>query len=335
MKKTVGLGLALAFGVAGMAAATTTAQATSPWPTVEARIAGADRYETAANVSKELAPSGAQVVVLASGEGFADVLGASAASKWLGAPVLLTQKDTLPKSTVTELARLAPKEVIIVGGEDSVSAAVAQQIDASVEKVNRVAGPDRYATSEKLVQLGQKRHPLPADANVVIASGRDFPDALTVAPLADRHNAPLLLVDGKDPDLSPAAKQIIDAINPQNVYIVGGANSVSTGIESTLPQGKVKRLAGKDRYDTSAAVMLELGVTERVVMVSGYTYPDALVGGAYAAHRGLPLLAVDPTCLGSNTREAMRKLDVDKLIIVGGPSSLLDLIAIGRMCVMP
>lgn len=334
MKKVLGLGLALAFGVAGMTTATT-AHAASMWPTVEARIAGADRYETAANVSKEMAPDGASVVLLASGEGFADSLGAGAAAKWLGAPVLLTQRGSLPKSSTAELKRLKPTEVIIVGGEVSVSATVAQEIDAAVETVNRVAGQNRYETSEKLVQLIQKRHPLPADANLVIASGHNFPDALSVTPLAAARKAPLLLVDGKAPALSSATKQIVDSINPQHIYIVGGTNSVSTRIESTLPADKVKRLAGKDRYDTSAAVMLEIGVTERVVMVSGYAYPDALVGGAYAAHRGLPLLAVDPTCLGSNTREAMRKLDVDKLIIVGGPSSLLDLIAIGRMCVMP
>lgn len=331
MKRVIRFGLAVAFGMIGIAA--TTAQASSPWYTVEYRIDGTDRYETAANVSKEFAPDGASVVLLASGEGFADGLGAGAASKWLGAPVLLTQKDSLPKSTFAELERLAPKEVIIVGGEASVSATVAQEVGAAVETVNRVAGPDRYATSEKLVQLIQKRNLLPAGANLVIASGHDFPDALTVTPLAARRNAPLLLVDGKATELSPVAKQIVGGLNPDRVYIVGGTNSVSTGIESTFPAGKAKRLSGNDRYATSAAVMHEIGANERVVMVSGYTYPDALVGGTVAAKRGLPLAIVDPTCLGNETREAMDKLGVKKLIIVGGTMSLSDGIASGQFCV--
>lgn len=331
MKKLARIGAAAALCAVGTIGAVTAHADDVQLPVAE-RIAGTNRYDTAARVSQQLAPGGAPTVFLASGEGFADALGASAAAGWLHVPVLLTAKDSLPEATATELARLNAAEVIIVGGEGTVSPAVAAQVGSTVETVTRVAGPNRYRTSEELVQLLRERQELPGDANLVLASGHDYPDALTVVPLADQKSAPLLLVDGKASQLSPVAGQILAELNPREIYVVGGTGSISSELEATLPADRRKRLAGPNRYATSLAVVREFGAAEWVVMVSGKTYPDALVGGALAADRGLPLLAVDPGCLGSDAAQTLREQGVRSVTVVGGQATLSDGVASGQVC---
>ena len=95
------------------------------------RLSGADRYATAADVSRELwgAPENVATVYLASGEGFADAL-AIGPSTYADGPLLLTRRDELPAATAEEMQRLAPCSVVVVGGTAAVSDAVAAQADA-------------------------------------------------------------------------------------------------------------------------------------------------------------------------------------------------------------
>lgn len=95
------------------------------------RLSGADRYATAADVSRELwgAPENVATVYLASGEGFADALSIGP-STYADGPLLLTRRDELPAATVEEMERLAPCYVVVVGGTAAISDAVAGQADA-------------------------------------------------------------------------------------------------------------------------------------------------------------------------------------------------------------
>lgn len=103
------------------------------------RISGADRYATAADVSSTLWDvDQVQTVYLASGEGFADAL-AIGPSTYADGPLLLTRRDELPSATVTEMQRLQPCFVVVVGGTAAISQAVADQADALADPA-RCAG---------------------------------------------------------------------------------------------------------------------------------------------------------------------------------------------------
>jgi hypothetical protein len=93
------------------------------------RIAGENRYETAALVSQSAYPQGATVCYVVSGETFADALGVSSFSD---GPVLLTTKDRLPKATADEVRRLRVKRVIVVGGPAVISESVVSELDRLV-----------------------------------------------------------------------------------------------------------------------------------------------------------------------------------------------------------
>jgi hypothetical protein len=81
------------------------------------RIAGSNRFETAALISQRVYPKGSLVVYIASGRDFADALSAS----MFDGPVLLTEPTVLPAATRREIQRLKPSQIVIVGGTNAVS----------------------------------------------------------------------------------------------------------------------------------------------------------------------------------------------------------------------
>ncbi|HET7686791.1 MAG TPA: PQQ-dependent sugar dehydrogenase, partial [Candidatus Limnocylindria bacterium] len=112
------------------------------------RIAGADRYETAAQVSATWYAASPPAAFVATGTGFADALSGGPAAAQESAPLLLVRPNEVPPSTAAELARLQPARIYVLGGTGAVSAAVATQLDAyTAGPVIRLAGPDRYATA--------------------------------------------------------------------------------------------------------------------------------------------------------------------------------------------
>ena len=95
--------------------------------TVQRRY-GSDRYATSAAVSAATFAPGVPVVYIATGLNHPDGLGGAAAGAIEGGPLLLTKTSTLPGSIATELERLKPERVVIVGGTAAISATVQTQI---------------------------------------------------------------------------------------------------------------------------------------------------------------------------------------------------------------
>ena len=89
------------------------------------RWAGADRYATAAVISKNTYPQGATTAYLASGAGYPDALAGAPVAARAGAPLLLTGRDCVPASTRAELTRLGATNIVVLGGTSAVSEAAA------------------------------------------------------------------------------------------------------------------------------------------------------------------------------------------------------------------
>jgi len=96
------------------------------------RIAGDDRYGTAAAVASGAFGTGttASIVYLATGQNFPDALAAAAAAGGHG-PVLLVGGQSVPGATSAALRSLAPTQIVLVGGLSAVSAATESQVRAS------------------------------------------------------------------------------------------------------------------------------------------------------------------------------------------------------------
>ncbi|WP_368498341.1 cell wall-binding repeat-containing protein [Herbiconiux sp. A18JL235] len=90
------------------------------------RIAGEDRYSTAAQVAGKFTPGG--TVVVASGQNFPDALAGGPLAINEQGPIVLVQPDAIPASVSDYLTAAKPKHIVILGGDLSVSQKVAGQL---------------------------------------------------------------------------------------------------------------------------------------------------------------------------------------------------------------
>jgi putative cell wall-binding protein len=297
----------------------------APFPYVGlVRAAGADRYETAAIISQgSFDPSEDSAVFITSGEAPADALTAGPAAASLDAPLLLTTADELPAPTVAELERLAPATVYVVGGTDRVSDDTLADIAAAAPgaTVERVAGDDRYDTAVLIAEQF-----FPDASGVVLTRGDTFPDALSGGAAAAAAGVPLMITE---PAQLPAP---VDTWLQESTFdaalVVGGPTSVSDSVAETLASSTpdpaaVTRLAGVDRYDTSAVVAAAVfpdAVT--AVLATGDNFPDALAGVPAAAVNLAPMLLLPKACAPASLVEYVASSQISSEIVLGGPASV-------------
>ena len=270
------------------------------------RVAGADRIQTSVEVSKKYYKS-AETVILANYEQFADSLSASALSKALKAPILLVKKDQLDSVVAQEIKRLGAKNVIVIGGEKSVDEA---KNSLSRYNLRTIAGSDRYETSAKIAQEIIK---LTGTKKAVIASGEVFADALTVAPLANKNNMPILLVQPNN--IPKATQEVLKQI--EEVIIVGGEKTISKEVENKLPNPT--RIAGANRYETAKKIY-EYGFKDRkeVNIANGSTAADSLVIGSIDC----PILLAEANEIPEATKQAFQESKFEKVNVFGGENSI-------------
>lgn len=307
---------------------TTSAPSATPTPSgtpagrsVE-RLSGDDRYDSSVAVSREAFAPGVEVAFLASGGGFADALSAGLAGAKMGGPVLLTMRDALPQPVHDELIRLRPRRIMILGGPAAVGEAVVQQA-ARIAPVERVSGPDRYETAGA---LSRRAFPDPV-RRLLIATGEDFPDAL--AAIGAAADGPVLLVER---DRIPTATESeLRRLGPFEVFVLGGDTAVSDEVVARLRQmtgATVQRLAGENRYQTAVAAS-RAGVDRATVIyvAAGDRFADALAGAAAAGVRGTGILLVGRDGVPDVVLNEIRRLDPERILILGGLSSVSEDIA--------
>ncbi|MGD8149998.1 cell wall-binding repeat-containing protein [Ornithinimicrobium sp. Y1694] len=189
------------------------------------RISGANRYDTSAAVAATY-PAGAPVVYVATGADYPDALAAGARAGRDGVPVLLTRSDRLDGATASALEHLAPESVVVIGGSGAVSQEVVDAITEMVPDTTRVSGADRYATAAALAEAYEP------DNVGYLASGTNFPDALTGGAFAGIHRGPLLLT--RPHRLPGATLNAFDRLSPQGIVLFGGTVAVNQAVVTHL-----------------------------------------------------------------------------------------------------
>ena len=276
-------------------------------------LRGADRYQTAVAISRAGFSPGVAAVVLAPGEDYTGALVAAPLAAAYGGPLLLSPAASLPGSVATELARLAPAQVILVG----MAADVADQVKAALPnldptKILVVNGADAYELSANVAKaLKAKVGDL---TGVVVAPGDSFPDGLAVAPLAARKGWPILLTPTDGPFPAVCAQAVVD-------LGVSSGLEVGTYVDPGLPG--LTRLVGSDRYATCALIAAfseaqGLGYSH-VAVVTGENYPDALAVGPYLALDGGILLLAQSSGLPDSAANIVKAhaSEISRVDLVG------------------
>ncbi|MFK3960876.1 cell wall-binding repeat-containing protein [Guptibacillus hwajinpoensis] len=183
------------------------------------RIAGDNRFDTAANIAARLGGSPNKAIV-ANGMNFPDALAIAPYAAQKGYPILLTEADDIPSATSNALKGIDGS--IIVGGETAVNG----KLDKKLHAEDRYAGDNRFGTAADIATS------LNPSARVYVSTGMNFADALSGSVLAAKQNAAMLLVK---PNMLP--KETAEAIEDMEAYdfnVLGGENAVSNDILDQL-----------------------------------------------------------------------------------------------------
>ena len=311
MKKSVSVLLATSLATSGITGLQNTVladTANSADSKVE-RISGTDRYETCVNISKKAYKS-SEVAILASGQKIQDALASGGVAAKLKAPLLLTQKDRLPSVVLDELKRLNVKKIILVGGQESISRSLENQLD-NIYKVERVSGIDRYETSIKLAEVINKD----TKQENIIVNGNTV-DALTAGAVAAKLNRSIILTNGVN--LPEGANRVVNPASPNNI-IIGGISSIN--IEGL----KGERIGGFDRYETSTKIAEKYyaGKTNKALLANGVNSIDALSAINLVVSENAPVLLTAYDSLDNDVSKFLEN-NTNKVYVLGGYQSISD-----------
>lgn len=206
------------------------------------RWAGADRYATSRAVAANAFPNGSAGVFIATATNFPDALAAGAVAASFGEPILLLdgREPWLSDADVTALNALGPSRIDIVGGTASVSSGVEADLNTGGAIVSRWAGQDRYETAERLNEAfyntSGTNGAQPGSTTVFLATGTNFPDALSAGPWAGGIAvAPLYSVPA-----GCVPQQVLADINglgATQVVLIGGTATLTSGVAALTPCG--------------------------------------------------------------------------------------------------
>ena len=181
---------------------------------VTVRIGGTDRYGTAALIAAKLSTSETVTkVYLATGVNFPDALAAASAAGSTGGVILLTADTIMPGVTASWLAAHGALPRIAVGGQAAKASPGATAL----------AGSDRYATATAVAAATY-----PAPTGLLLATGRNFPDALAGAAYAAQQGWGLLLVDPGTSAVTGAEAQYLSGVSASltSIVILGGISAL-------------------------------------------------------------------------------------------------------------
>ncbi len=287
-----------------------------------ARLYGADRVDTAIAISRDsFGDAGAagdletaEAVVLARSDLYPDALAGAALASATNGPLLLTPPTHLDDRVLSEIDRVLGRRgtVHLLGGEAALSAAVESALKQRGYRTVRYDGRNRFETAVKIAEDG-----LGSPKKVLLATGLDFPDALTAGAVAAGNGSAVLLTAGDR--AAGATSGYLQRHRPSTVHAVGGP--AARAYRSATP------VYGADRFATAVEVAKTFGTDDAVVGVTtGMNFPDAITGGAHIARHGGMLLLTPPQRLSGVTRAYLESVVGDTLTayVYGGTAAVSD-----------
>lgn len=231
----------------------------------------------------------------------------------------------------------------------------------SVSYPTRIGGNDRYETAAKIAAQASSCGNGFFDGwgygnqYAVIASGENYPDALSASYLAGALPGPAVVLLTKPGSVPVATKVALRNLGIRHVYLIGGPLAVSQAVQTEL-QGtrayycggeawyndqnlEVVRVAGQNRYETSHAVTqavsalggnnvgratFKFGTPTKytAIVATGADYADALTAGPVSYRQKFPMVLTTPTTLDPSAAASLKNLDIEQVLIVGGTGAV-------------
>lgn len=322
------------YNTASVTSSSTTIRGTS------VRLSGSDRYNTNLAVNKQTMVAGKPVFV-ATGDSFADALSVGPAVSVNGGSLVLAKHGQVSAETLTLLKSKKPSAIYVIGGAGAVSdSAVSSLKSATGVTPQRIGGADRYETSAAILSTFFKSGSV---SKVFVATGADYPDALTASAAGGALKMPVLLVEGKSGTAAESALTFLRSKGTSNLVVVGGATvvtgSTASSLAAAIGASKVERLSGSDRYATNSAVN---GYVDKyssaatgIWVATGYGFADALSAAVPAGSSTQRLVLASQSCMPKQAVASWIDAPgtaVTRMTLVGGSSVLAESVRSANPC---
>ena len=216
---------------------------------------------------------------------------------------------------------------IVVEGKGTYTGTL--RVPFSIKRAQQLAGVSASATSAAIALAA---YPDGCDG-VIVATVDNFPDALAASSLAGALDYPILLTNGEALDAVTAdALSALSAGHQKfSAVIAGGEAVVSAGVEQELlayvpNENYIARLAGNDLYQTALRICAygaRMGAwSDTAIVVTGYTFPDAMSAAPYAAWSKSPILLCDGESLSDEVVSQLSSGGFSRVVILGGEGAV-------------
>ena len=256
-------------------------------------LRGNERYDTAVAVSKEGWKNGSESVVLTNGNSVVDGVTATPLATSKDAPILLTEKEKIPEATKSELKRLNPKNIVVIGGNTVVNESVLNELNTILpsSQIKRIGGIDRYETS--LLIAKEITSPI---NKVYVTGGYGEADSLSIASKAGEEKQPIILSEKEN--INNDIFNWLKTKNLQDAYFIGGSQVLSDKVIekiNSITSNNVSnnRIFGEDRQETNAKVIEKFYTDSKyssVLVTKSNPLVDALSAGPLAAKLKSPIV---------------------------------------------
>lgn len=286
------------------------------------RLWGETRYDTMRTISST-GFTRASTVVLACGNNYPDALAAAAFAGANSSPILLTERDNLPGQTADAIQLLGASNVVLLGGEEAISPAVANCLVEMGLHVSRIQGQTREQTAAQIASEVVAQN---SSDTIIVANGYSPWDSLSVSPYCYGNGYPVLLTSSNGLLSNETLRSLQGMSSVKKAIIVGGPNAVSDDVVAQLSGLQVQRWWGQTRYETSTAIAehaVSFGASCAVVgLASGENFPDALTGGALIGVRRGVLLLSSYTGFEPSDYLAKNQDKIGRCYVLGGNAAL-------------
>ncbi|VXC42672.1 conserved exported hypothetical protein [Bacillus sp. 349Y] len=187
---------------------------------------------------------------------------------------------------------------------------------ASAYSLDRISGKDRYQTAVEVSKAGWKS----GAKTVILVNGKDISEGAVVAPLAKHLNAPVLYTSPSV--MTAVTKKEIDRLKPQTIILVGSKKNLPDKVINKTIKAKVKRIGGKDRYETAALIAKQLPASNKAIVANGNALAEIMASAPYAAKNKMPILLTATNSIPSATKQALK--GKKETVVIGGTTSITE-----------
>ncbi len=286
-------------------------------PGVE-RWSGKDRYAVSALTSARSLEPGPDRVVVVGGQDLAVALAAVPVAVRQQAPLLLVRSRSVPKPVLAELERLGPDEVVVVGDENAVGAAVVETLEKRGFDTVRVDGGSAPGTVARLATSEEG----PVGRPVFVVADGDEAAALAAALRAVAEDGTVLVV--RQDEVAPEVLEAVRVLRPSVLHLLVHTAEVAASVTQALGDAAgvpVQRTLSPSPDEASVAVAASHREPVDVVYVAAAP-ADAVTGTFVAAQTGMPLLLVDRDTVSEPVHEELRRLRPAHVVVLGGMPSV-------------